>query len=185
MGGPARLRHRPPVRRKIGDRKTERFALVPRPATDDFQQTNPTAYIETSVVNHLTAHPSRNVVVAAYQEVTREWWRDAAARFQLVVSELVRAECSAGDPTAARARLQVLEGVTLLDATRDAEHLVNRLIDLGAVRRDAVVDAAHIAIAVTNGVEYLVTWNLRHIANAAMREQRSNGHAGRRVTNRP
>ena len=60
---------------------------------------NPTAYIETSVVGYLTARPSRDVVVAAYREVTREWWRDAAARFHLVASELVLAESRAGDRT--------------------------------------------------------------------------------------
>ncbi len=130
---------------------------------------NPTAYVETSVVSYLTARPSRDVVVAAYQEVTREWWRDAAARFHLVASELVRAECRAGDRTAARARLDALEGVAVLHASPDAEDLARRLLELGAVPREAAADAVHIAIAVTNGVEYLVTWNFRHIANAAMR----------------
>ena len=130
---------------------------------------SPTAYIETSVVSYLTARPSRDVVVAAYQEVTREWWRDAAARFHLVASELVLAECRAGDRTAAGARLDALEGVALLNASPDAEDLARRLLELGAVPREAAADAAHIAIAVTNGVEYLVTWNFRHIANATMR----------------
>ena len=130
---------------------------------------NPTAYIETSVVSYLTARPSRDVVVAAYQEVTREWWRDAAERFHLTASELVLAEAGAGDPAAARERLKVLEGIELLDASPDAEALAQRLLDLGAVPREAAADAAHIAIAVTNGAEYLVTWNFRHIANAAMR----------------
>ena len=130
---------------------------------------NPTAYIETSVVSYLTARPSRDVVVAAYREVTRAWWRDAAARLELVASELVRAECAGGDSGAARDRLKVLEGVALLGASPEAEDLARRLLDLGAVPREAAADAAHIAIAVTNGVEYLVTWNFRHIANAAMR----------------
>ena len=79
---------------------------------------NPTAYIETSVVSYLAARPSRDVVVAAYHEVTREWWRDAAARFHLTTSELVLAECRAGDRIAARARLAPLEGVALLRASR-------------------------------------------------------------------
>ena len=130
---------------------------------------NPTAYIETSVVSYLTARPSRDVVVAAYQEVTREWWREAAARFRLVASELVLAESGAGDPTAARDRLKLLEGIELLNASPDAEDLARRLVELDAVPREAAADAAHIAIAVTNGVDYLVTWNFRHIANAAMR----------------
>ena len=130
---------------------------------------NPAAYIETSVVSYLTARPSRDVVVAAYQEVTRAWWRDAATRFELVASALVIAEARVGDVDAARARLEALKDVAFLDATLDAEQLTQTLLEFGAVPRQAAGDAAHIAIAVTNGVDYLVTWNFRHIANAAMR----------------
>ena len=129
----------------------------------------PTAYIETSVVSYLTARPSRDVVIAAYQQITREWWRIAPDRFDLVVSALVLSEAGAGDANAAKARMDALEGVTLLEATPDAERLAQHLIDLAAVPRQAADDAAHIAIAVTNGIDFLVTWNFRHIANAAMR----------------
>lgn len=129
----------------------------------------PIAYIETSVVSYLSARQSRDVVVAAYQEVTREWWRTASARFDLVASALVVAEARAGDPDAARTRLAALESIPLLDATSDAESLANTLVASGAVPRQAADDSAHIAIAVTNGVDFLVTWNFRHIANAAMR----------------
>ena len=134
------------------------------------------AYIETSVVSYLTARPSRDVVVAAYQEVTREWWRDAPDRFHLVASELVVAESGADDANAASARLEVLDSVTLLNVSQDAEELTRDLVDLGTVPREAAADAAHIAIAVTNGADYLITWNLitwnfRHIANAAMRSR--------------
>ena len=131
----------------------------------------PVAYIETSVVSYLTARQSRDVVVAAYQELTREWWRDAPDRFQLAASQLVVAEAGAGDPEAAHVRLEALASIPLLDATPDAERLAQALVDLGAVPRQAAEDAAHIAIAVTNGVEFLVTWNFRHIANASMRAQ--------------
>ena len=129
----------------------------------------PTAYIETSVVSYLTAQPSRDVVVAAYQEVTREWWRDAPDRFQLVASELVIAEAGAGEPDAARARLDALQSIPLIGFTAEAETLARNLLDAGSVPRRAAADAAHIAVAVANGVNYLVTWNFRHIANAAMR----------------
>ena len=129
----------------------------------------PTAYIETSVVSYLTARPSRDVVIAAYQEITRLWWREASDRFDLVASALVVAEARAGDPEAARIRLEALEAIALLDATPDAEALAHALIETGAVPRQAADDAAHIAISATNGVDFLVTWNFRHIANAAMR----------------
>lgn len=131
----------------------------------------PTAYIETSIISYLTARPSRDMVVAAYQEITREWWYDAPDRFDLVASELVVSEARSGDPEAAQVRLKALEAVSLLDATLEAENLAQRFLDLAAVPRKAAEDAAHIAIAVTNGVDFLVTWNFRHIANAAMRSR--------------
>ena len=131
----------------------------------------PTAYIETSVVSYLAARRSRDVVVAAYQEITHEWWRTASGRFNLLASELVVTESGAGNVDAARARLEILESVTLLGVTETSEELTRILLDLGAVPREAAADAAHIAIAVTNGVDYLVTWNFRHIANAAMRSR--------------
>jgi len=131
----------------------------------------PKAYIETTVVSYLTAWPSRDVVIAGYQQTTREWWRDAADRFELVASELVINEASAGDADAARDRLAALESVTLLDATEEAAELARQLIESGAIPGKAAEDAGHIAIAVTNGIDYLVTWNCRHIANATMRSQ--------------
>ena len=131
----------------------------------------PTVYIETSVISYLAARPSRDVVVAAYQEVTREWWRGAPGRFHLVASALVVSEARAGDVVAARARLEELESLVLLDATAEAETLTAQLLGSGAVPPTAAEDAAHIAIAVTNGVDYLVTWNFRHIANAALRSR--------------
>lgn len=132
---------------------------------------NPTVYIETTVVSYLTARPSRDLVIAAYQEITREWWHDAPDRFALVASELVISEASGGDTEAARDRLSALESVTLLDATDEAEQLAQQLLDAKAVPEEAVADAAHIAIAVTNGIDYLVTWNFRHLANATMRSR--------------
>lgn len=131
----------------------------------------PTVYIETSVVSYLTARPSRDIVVAAYQQITREWWRSAADRFDLAISALVLSEARAGDPQAARARMNALEDVPLVEATPEAENLAQRLIDEKAVPRQAADDAAHIAIAVTNGMSFLVTWNFRHIANAEMRSR--------------
>ncbi len=79
----------------------------------------PKAYIETTVVSYLTAWPSRDVVIAGHQQITREWWQDSADRFELVASQLVIGEAAAGDPDAARERLAVLESMTLLDATEE------------------------------------------------------------------
>ncbi len=111
------------------------------------------------------------MVVAAYREITREWWYDALDRLDLVASALVVSEARLGDPEAAQVRLKALEVVSLLEATLEAENLAQRFIDLATVPREAAEDAAHIAIAVTNGVDFLVPWNFQHIANAAMRSR--------------
>ncbi len=145
---------------------------------------SPTAYIETSIVSYLTSRPSRDVVITAHQQVTREWWRTAGDRFHLAASELVIREAGQGDPDAARARLMALEDVTLLDATEEAEELAHELIASRAVSPTAAVDAAHIAIAVTNRVHYLVTWNFRQLPMRPCGPG-SSGCVGARGTNRP
>ena len=127
------------------------------------------AYVETSVVSYLTARASLDVVVLANRQIIREWRHDATSRLELVVSPLVTEEAGAGDPEAARDRLAALEPATLVEATDDARALMQRLVESGAIPEKARPDAAHIAVAATNGVHYLVTWNLRHIANAFMR----------------
>ena len=131
----------------------------------------PTVYVETSVVSYLTAWPSRDLLVAANQQVTHEWWRGAGTRFRLVVSELVIAEAGAGDPAAASARLAVLESLTLLKTKEETEALAERILRAGAIPEAGAADATHVAVAVTHGVDYLVTWNFRHIANAANQRQ--------------
>ncbi len=129
----------------------------------------PTVYLETSVISYLTARPSRDLVIAAYQELTREWWLDAIDKFHLVASELVITEAAAGDPDAAQARLDALDPVPLLSIGDEVDLFAQMLIDTGVVPKRAAADAAHIAIAAINGIDYLVTWNFRHIANVAAR----------------
>jgi hypothetical protein len=133
--------------------------------------TRPRAYLETTVVSYITAWPSRDVVVAAHQQVTRDWWKTCKRRFEVVASELVAQEASAGDPDAARDRLRILETLTLLEASREAMALAGQLVDSGAIPPAAADDAFHLAIAAINGVEYFVTWNCRHLANATLRPQ--------------
>ena len=111
----------------------------------------PRVYVETTVISYLTARPARDVVVAGHQQSTRDWWTTAADRYELVVSELVVAS------------------LATLDATAEAETLAEVLVHTAAVPQAAIRDAAHIAVAAANGVEYLVTWNFRHIANAVTR----------------
>jgi len=80
----------------------------------------PKVYVETTIVSYLIGWPSRDVVIAGHQQITREWWEAASERFEFVTSELVIVEASAGDPQAARERLEALESLTLLEATDEA-----------------------------------------------------------------
>lgn len=128
----------------------------------------PRLYVETSIVSYLTALPSRDLVRAAHQQVTREWWV-TRARFDLYISQFVIDEASAGDESAAADRLAALRDATLLDTTPEAVSLARELIRMGDLPAKTVVDAFHIAIAAVQGMDYLLSWNCRHIANAMMR----------------
>jgi hypothetical protein len=129
----------------------------------------PTVYVETSVIGYLTTWPSGDLVVAARQKITRDWWRDASVKYDLFVSELVLSEASAGDLQAVQDRLNVLQPLPMLSVVQEAEDLASALLAQGAVPIGEPEDALHIVLAVVNGIEYLVTWNFKHIANATMR----------------
>ena len=131
----------------------------------------PIAYLETTFVSYLTARRSRDLVVAAHQEVTREWWDDRREAFHLVASQLVVAEAAAGDPDAARRRLDLLDEIELLEITQEAKELARTLVATGVVPAKATEDALHIAVAAQSGASYLLTWNCKHIAHAAIRNR--------------
>lgn len=128
----------------------------------------PWVYVETTIPSYLTAWPSRDVVRAGEQQVTRDWWarRD---RYELRVSSLVLLECGAGDPDAAAARLAALAGIPVLLQTSEAESLAADLLRGVPLPPQAAADALHIAVAAVHGMAYLVTWNCAHIANATLR----------------
>jgi predicted nucleic acid-binding protein len=128
-------------------------------------------YLETTVLSYLTAWPSRDIVIAAHQQVTRDWWKTCPGRFEVVASELVVQEAGEGDEEAARDRVAVLDRLALLEVSAAARDLARQLVAAAAIPPKAADDALHLAIAATNGVEYLVTWNCRHLANATLRER--------------
>jgi len=124
-------------------------------------------YLET-IPSYLTSRPSRDVVVAGHQEITREWWERQRNRFQIFISQLVLDEPGAGDPAAARGRMKVLQHLPLLDITPEVADLASAFLASGRIPRKAASDAAHIATAAVHGMDFLVTWNCVHIANAAI-----------------
>jgi hypothetical protein len=129
----------------------------------------PKVYIETSIVSYLTGLPSRDIVTAARQQVTRDWWQTRRGKFDLYVSEFVIGEAGDGDSSAASRRLQALEGIPELDLSEEVPALAEELIRSGPLPAKAALDALHIAAAVSSGLDYLLTWNFKHLANAAIR----------------
>ena len=125
-------------------------------------------YLETTIPSYLTSRPSRDLIIAGHQEITREWWEKRRDTFQLYISQLVVDEASAGDPVAARERLKVLQDLPLLDITPEVTELATGILASGKIPRKAATDAAHIAIAAVHGMDFLVTSNCVHIANAAI-----------------
>jgi predicted nucleic acid-binding protein len=125
-------------------------------------------YVETSVFSYLAARPSRDLLVAGHQQVTREWW-DLRHRFELFASDAVIEEAARGDEQAATLRLSLIEGVSILDPLPTAQELAKGFLSSLALPRKAAIDAVHIALAAVHGVDFLLTWNCTHIANAALR----------------
>lgn len=126
----------------------------------------PVVYLESSVISYLASRPSRDVVVAGRQAITHEWWETQGERFELRISALVEEEISRGDASAALRRLAIIAGIPSLAVSDSAVALAEKLIESGAIPIGSEDDALHIAIASTQGADYLLTWNFKHINNA-------------------
>ena len=128
----------------------------------------PTVYIETTVIGHVAAWDQADVLVAARQLQSRRWWatRD---RFELAVSQIVVDECSAGDAVAAVDRLALIAGIPILAITDDARALAYELVSRNGIPATEPRDALHNFLAATNGIQYLLMLNFTHIANAETR----------------
>jgi predicted nucleic acid-binding protein len=130
----------------------------------------PTVYVETTVPSYLTARPSRDLVRAAHQQITREWW-DRRDDFDLYSSRLVVQECQAGDAQAAADRLAAIAGLPLLQQLPEVTNLAEALMRDVPLPEKAAADALHIATAAVHGMKYLLTWNCTHLANVVLRPQ--------------
>jgi predicted nucleic acid-binding protein len=127
-----------------------------------------TVYIETTVVSLLVARPSRDPIIAAHQQITRRWWQDRRLRFHCVTSEEAVREASQGDPEMSRLRLEALAVLPVLPVTETARGLAKELLRKGLLPPQAVSDAIHAAVASTESIETLLTWNCRHLANPSI-----------------
>ena len=128
----------------------------------------PKLYLEITVPSYLTAWPSRDLIRAGHQQVTKEWWLTRRDDFEIYVSQLVIDEVGAGTPAAARERIAAIQSFPILDITEVVGELAERLVKALSLPKKARIDAAHIAVAAVHGMHFLLTWNCAHIANAEM-----------------
>ena len=127
---------------------------------------NPTIYLESSVISYLTSRPNRDLVIAGRQAVTFDWWENHRQRFELRISILVEEEIGRGDPSAAQLRLETVADIPSLTISDEATRIADLLLAKNAVPKGSEEDALHIGIAAAQGVDFLLTWNFKHINNA-------------------
>ena len=125
----------------------------------------PKLYLETTIPSYLTARRSRDLRLAAHQEVTEEWWTDHRHEYDLYISDLVLDEAGDGDSDLAPARIAALAGIPSLDVTEEVDELAARLLAGGLIPAKAAQDAFHVAVSAVHGMDFLLTWNCTHINN--------------------
>jgi hypothetical protein len=123
-------------------------------------------YLETTFISYLVARPTRDLLVAAHQQATEEWWANRRSEFECCISQVVIDEASVGDPAEVQKRLTIISGLPALEVTTDAESLTQAIMAGGILPPHAVRDAAHVAVAAVHAIDYLLTWNCKHLANA-------------------
>lgn len=123
-------------------------------------------YIETSVVSYLVAQPPARTVAHQCHVWTKDWWRLRRPFFECVISEEVLREAAAGDPKLSQKRLEALSTLTVLQRTPAVDELAGAFLSAGALPAKAQADATHLAVASAHRVDYLLTWNMKHLANA-------------------
>ena len=131
----------------------------------------PKVYLETSVLSYLAARPSKDTVAAGRQVVTRRWWNSERAKYSLVISEAVEAECERGDQQMVEARRRLLNEASLFPLDERIIGLAKLLIVPGAIPKRLVLMPSHIAAAAVEECDFLLIWNFRHIENVRIRRE--------------
>ena len=124
-----------------------------------------TVYLETTIPSYLAARSSRDIIIAAHQQITRDWWRNARERFDVYISDAVLTEICLGDPDVVARRLAIVEKLPVVEIDNEVQDLVSIYAQRLGLTGRAQIDLPHIALAVAYSMDYLVTWNCAHIAN--------------------
>lgn len=135
------------------------------------QMTGPRLYLESSIISYQAARPSRDVITLARQQLTHDWWDRRRQDFHLYISQIVLDEVGAGDREAAERRSALIREVPLLGVSSEVIGLAKGILKSAGLPEQAGADALHIAIAAFHGMDYLLTWNSKHIANAEYRHR--------------
>lgn len=130
-----------------------------------------TLYIETSILGYLTARSTKNLILAANMEVTKDWWEYRRSAFTLYVSQAVLNEVAQGDTEIAVQRMELLRGVPSLELNQAVRDLASQFLTRSNLPPKAHIDAIHIAVATVHSLDYLLTWNCKHIANAQIQRK--------------
>ncbi|MFT5471341.1 MAG: hypothetical protein ACI8UO_006474 [Verrucomicrobiales bacterium] len=130
-----------------------------------------TAYIETTIPSYYVARPSSSLLHAAKQTATRDWWDGNCSGFELFTSLETLDKAAKGDSEMAADRLNLLQSIPLLPMPDEAISLAGNLVSAGIVPQKASSDSIHIAVASVHAIDYLVTWNFKHIANPFLRDR--------------
>jgi hypothetical protein len=127
-------------------------------------------YLESSVISYFTAKPSRDLIQAAHQEITRNWWEIGYPLCECFISAYVVDEIQKGDPVAAQKRLDAVRAVSILTSNPEVDNLAEQFFEKMKIPDHAKLDCFHLASAVINGMEYILSWNFKHIANPTIKK---------------
>jgi hypothetical protein len=140
-------------------------------------------YLETSIISYLTALPTNNLIASAYQKISKKWWKESLFKYNPYISQAVIDEIRKGDEKAAQRRLSAVENIELADISMETYQLSTKYFEILDIPEKARLDTLHIACAVLNEIDYILSWNFKHIANVRTREKISTFNAIRGLKN--
>ncbi|MBI4581038.1 MAG: type II toxin-antitoxin system VapC family toxin [Planctomycetes bacterium] len=128
----------------------------------------PTVYLDSSVPSYRLPQGDDPIIRARHM-LTRQWWEEDLPRFSAFISQVVLDELKEGDPKRAAERLRLVDDFALLDVDEEVEEAALFHAKNLAMPSHDLRDAFHLALASVHEMEYLVTWNFAHLANASKR----------------
>ena len=130
---------------------------------------SPSLYLETTVPSYLAGGIAGDLIVAAHIEATKRWWTDERQKYRLFVSAVVNDEIARGNREIAEQRRRLIVTLPLLRVTTAVVQLAGRLFDHLRLPESARPDAFHLALACHYNLDFLLTWNMKHIAGGHVR----------------